>query len=619
MVQRAIVLAQRHLFAGGSEVSPAAVALVRRNLTALAQIGVRDVCIVDGEQADVLREKLALHELPELRVQVLANRSWQRASGSALRIASSFLRKGETCLVLRGDRPLDPESLAELASIDAGRYGAAMVVASPPASADSIDLSEEVKVRLRRAAANGEVEALGLDIEDYDFVYTGHALVTPAILDALDGILNPSIEDGLNQLVRRGGVRVISGSIAWPWGVPRTDHVAEKVAAILEAKDHPRYTLMNPGPVNTTSRVKSALVHNDISHRDSGFSELLVSLTGKLRRIFRGTQQHTVVMVTGSGTSAMEMSLSSAVPHDRKVLVIDNGAFGERLLEICRLHEMDVVHLRYAWGDQVDPADVERAFERHPDIATVAMIHHETSVGLLNPVREIGTICRRYDALLIVDAVSSLGAEELDVVRDNIDICYGSANKCLHAVSGCGFVCVSPRAWRKIEGIKPRSYYLNLKRYRYYMDDRAQTPFTPAVSSYFALDAACAEFLADGHSDRLQRYRSYNRLLRRGLSDLGMFPFTRTGKESNSVVTACVPNGVTFQELYDGLKARGYIVYGCKDVLADKFLQVSNMGDQTEEGVRQFLATTREVIAEIRAKKSLAGGAADKKTKRASA
>jgi 2-aminoethylphosphonate-pyruvate transaminase len=618
MVQRAIVLAQRHLFQGGSEVSPAAVALVRRNLTALAQIGVRDVCIVDGEQAEVLREKLALHELPELRVQVLANRSWQRASGSALRIASAFLRKGESCLVLRGDRPLDPEALAELAAIDAGPYGAAMVVASPPTSTESIDLSEEVKVRLRRSAGNGEVEVLGLDIEDYDFIYTGHALVTPAILDALDGILNPSIEDGLQQLVRENGVRVISGSIAWPWGVRRAEQVDEKVAAILEAKDHPRYTLMNPGPVNTTARVKSALVHNDISHRDSGFSELLVSLTSKLRRIFRGTQQHTVCMVTGSGTSAMEMSLSSAVPHDRKVLVVDNGAFGERLLEICRLHEMDVVHLRYAWGDRVDPADVERAFERHPDIAVVAMIHHETSVGLLNPVGKVGAICRRFDALLIVDAVSSLGAEDLDVVRDNIDICYGSANKCLHAVSGCGFVCVSPRAWRKIEGVKPRSYYLNLKRYRYYMDDRAQTPFTPAVSSYFALDAACAEYLADGHTARLQRYRSYNKILRRGLANLGMYPFTRTGDESHSVVTACVPTGVTFQELYDGLKARGFIVYGCKDVLADRFLQVSNMGDVDEDTIAEFLSIAGEVIADVRRKKALSGEATEK-AERASA
>src|SRR5690606_5991768 len=136
---------------------------------------------------------------------------------------------------------------------------------------------------------------------------------------------------------------------------------------------------------------------------------------------------------------------------------------------------MDVVHLRYPWGDRVDPADVRRALELDPDIDVVTMPHHETSVGLLNPVREIGALCREHDALFIVDAVSSLGAEDLDVVRDNIDICFSSANKCLHAISGAGFLCVAPRAWEKIEHVKPRSYYLDLKRYRRYADELAHT------------------------------------------------------------------------------------------------------------------------------------------------
>ena len=173
----------------------------------------------------------------------------------------------------------------------------------------------------------------------------------------------------------------------------------------------------------------------------------------------------------------------------------------------------------------------------------------------------------------------ALGAEDIDVVRDHIDVCWASANKCLHAISGAGFLSVSPRTWQKIENIKARSYYLDLKRYRRYVEELAQTPFTPAVSAYFALDAALSEFLADGHDARVSMYRERNQRLRRGLANLGMAPLTRTGNESNSVVTCCVPTGVTFQEFYDALKMRGYIVYGCKDVLAEKFLQVANMGD----------------------------------------
>ncbi len=285
----------------------------------------------------------------------------------------------------------------------------------------------------------------------------------------------------------------------------------------------------------------------------------------------------------------MESALVSTVPPDKKLLIIDNGAFGARLAEVATVHEMDFIHLRYDWGQQVNLDDVEHALAVYPDIAVVAMIHHETSVGLLNPVREVGALCKKADALLIVDAVSSLGAEDIDVVRDNIDIAYGSANKCLHAVSGASFMCVSPRVWPRIEKLKPRAYYLDLRRYRKYMDELAQTPFTPAVSVYFALDAACSEFLADGHEARFEMYRSRNKRLRDGLAALDMPSYTGTGWESHSIVTCKLPDGVAFDALYDAVKERGIIVYGCKGVLADRYMQIANMGDLPPASIDHFL------------------------------
>lgn len=183
-------------------------------------------------------------------------------------------------------------------------------------------------------------------------------------------------------------------------------------------------TLLNPGPCNTSSRVKSAVIQHDVCHRTSDFAADLRRLVGKLARVFKAGPEHEVLVLTGSGTAAMEASLASFVPADRKVLVLDNGAFGERLAEICRLHDMQLVHVRYEYGQLVDPADVEAAFAAHPDIAVVAMCHHETSVGLLNPVGAVGALCAKHDKLLLVDAVSSLGAEDLDVVRDHIDVCW---------------------------------------------------------------------------------------------------------------------------------------------------------------------------------------------------
>lgn len=616
MVNRAIVLANRLVLEGGHELSSARVALLRRTLASLAQIGVTDVCVVDGEHADVLQERLLgggrRFEGSEMRVQIMANRSWRRASGSAVMIARDFLTRTETpCLILRGDRPLDSEALAELAATELGDFAAAIAIAEPPIEPGA-SLHCEAKIRLE-SARTGVVIGMGLDLERYDAIFSGHAVVHPSIASELERWSNPSLEDALAVWVAAGKVRARPGRIAWPWEIGHEPadrpEMGDKVAAILDAKSHPAYTLLNPGPVNTTPGVKSALVHHDVCHRDSNFSELMVSLTGKLRRIFRGSPEHSVCLITGSGTAAMECAISSTVPRDRKILVIDNGAFGERLHEIARLHEMDVVHLRYAWGDQVEVADVERAFEENPDIAVVAMTHHETSVGLLNPIGAVGAVCRRYDALLLVDAVSSLGAEDLDVVRDQIDICWGSANKCLHAISGVGFLCVSPRVWSKIESVKPRTYYLDLKRYRRYMDELAQTPFTPAVSNYFALDQACSEFLADGHAHRFAMYRQRNQRLRSGLAALGMAAFTRTGRESHSVLTCCVPAGVKFEDLYERLKRRGYIVYACKDVLADRFMQVANMGDLPLERIDAFLAAVREVIAELRGEPALRGAA----------
>jgi len=588
------------------------IAMVRRSLTALHQAGVRDVAVVDGEHAEELLERLNVHELGGMRVRCFSNRSWKQASGAAVLVARDFLLADESpCLILRGDRPLTREALAELCGTDLGTNIASICVSTPPTA----DLSEEYKVQFRGGRSDNAVATIGLDLSEYDAVFTGHALVTPALVVELDKLSNPHLEDGLDALARQGRVRMQGGRTVWPWGLSHPASVDAPVSAILQSKQHPEYTLLNPGPVNTTARVKSAMVHYDVCHRDPSFSELMVSLTGKLRRVFRASAEHTMCVVTGSGTAAMECGIASTVPRDGKILIVDNGAFGERMHEIARLHEMNIVHLRYAWGDQVNPADVERAIEQNPDIAVVAMTAHETSVGLLNPLHAVGELCQRYDALFLVDAVSALGAEDIDVVRDHIDVCWASANKCLHAISGAGFLSVSPRTWQKIENVKPRSYYLDLKRYRRYVEELAQTPFTPAVSAYFALDAALSEFLADGHEARMNMYKERNQRLRRGLADLGMAPFTRTGNESHSVVTCCVPEGITFQEFYDTLKARGYIVYGCKDVLAERFLQVANMGDLSIEKIEAFLVTAGEVIAELRSGRIARGQALELPTR----
>ncbi len=594
MINRALVLAPRLTLKGEGQLSPAQVSRIRRTLEELDAAGCREVCVVDGARAHELAQ--ALGEFPGLDLIVIGNRSWRQAGGSAMRHSADFLAaKKEPCLILSGDRPIDRKSL-HLLLATVPEAGQAVLLVAEPGRHQRADVVDLAKVRLREQSGELWVSEVGYDIESADALSAGHAVIHPAVLETFAHLNNPSLEEALRPLVARGCVRAVKSRLAWPGG-PQPIEVRDQVYAILDSKAHPRYTLLNPGPVNTTPRVKSALVHHDVCHRDESFSELLVGLSNRMRRIFRADPEYSVCMITGSGTAAMECALSSCVPSNGKVLIIDNGAFGERLLEIARVHQLDVVHLAYAWGELVQPGDVAAALAKHPDIRAIAMIHHETSVGLLNPIREVGQLARAHDALFIVDVISALGAEDIDVMRDNIDVCFGSANKCLHAVSGVGFLCVSPRVWSRIQSIPPRTYYLDLRRYKTYADELAQTPFTPAVSSYFALDAACAEFLDDGHEARFAMYRRRKERLRHGLAALGMEPFTTTGSESHSVTTVSAPPGVDVRELYDRMRDRGFIIYGCKGILADRFLQIANMGDLEEAQIDRFLTVLAEVIA----------------------
>jgi 2-aminoethylphosphonate-pyruvate transaminase len=572
--------------------------LLHRTLRTLRALGIAEIAVVVGYRGDEIRTA-ALAADPA--VTVIENPNWRRTSGLSLLCASSFVT--ERCLCVLGDRMVHAEALAPLCAADPD--GAECVMLVDTNLAAHADLPQATKVKLA-GGARARVVDVGHDLVDYQAFDCGHSLVSPDILGELASAQHPTVSDGLRRMALRGLVAAHEiGGRDWRriggFDVQRPDPRATlaHVEGLLEPKEG-RYILLNPGPVNTTARVKSALVHHDVCHRDSDYSEVLVRVSRKLRRIFRGGPEHSVVIVTGSGTAAMECAIGSCVPEGGKILVVDNGAFGERLVEIARLHEMDVVHLHYELGQRARAADVAEALSRNPDIAVVALCHHETSVGILNPVGEIGALCRAHGALLLVDAVSSLGAEDLDVVRDRIDVCWSSANKCLHGISGVGFLCVDPRVWPRIADVKPRSYYLDLKRYRRTFTEIAQTPFTPAVASYFALEAACDEYLEDGAARREALYAARNRKLREGLSRLGIGFFTETGYESHAILTPQVPEYATFGELYEDLKSAGFVIYDSKPPLKGKYFQVANMGDLPDETLDAFLVAFEDALTRAR-------------------
>jgi 2-aminoethylphosphonate-pyruvate transaminase len=628
MIQRAIFLADskgRRL--NGQDV-PApltevgGVPLIKRALVSLEQHGIHDAVVVVGYRGEEIRRSVSSD--PDITTSIIwvDNPDWHLPDLSSLIRARPYVH--ESALVVSTELVFAPEILTPV--MDQQQLGGDATLLVDRKLSRVYDLGNALKVKTQ----DGRVETVGMELEDFDAVAVGIAVVQPDFLDYLDDSGNgTTLTAALNEVVRSGriGAQDINGSqwqqITSPetrlhaewllraYGGDLSGHVDESygsippsdpqrtlsyIEGILSEKAARHYVLFNPGPVLTSPRVKSALVHHDVCHRDSDYSVILRRLHRKLRRVCRGGPEHDIVLISGSGTASMEAALSSCVPPDGKLLAVSNGAFGERFAEIAEVHGIQTVQLRYEWGELIDPEEVDRILADDPEIVATIMCHNETSVGLLNPVHEVGKICRKRDRMYFVDAVSSLAGEDLDVRRDKIDVLISSANKCLHAISGVSFVCVNKRIWPRIESIPPRVYYLDLKRYHRLSEEISQTPFTPAVSNFFALDAALDELLKGGVSKRIAHYREINGRMRAALQSMGLELFTNTGHESHTITTIKVPDYITFDELYEELKSRGYIVYACKKPLADRYFQIANMGDLSDEMIQGFLDTLQHVL-----------------------
>ncbi len=604
-----------------------------RTLRLLGASGIRKAAITVGWQGAALRRSVeamcaAERGLPEM--VFFENANWEGPNGLSVLAARTFIT--EQTLLVMADQIAAPHLVRELVKLSAPSDLTALAVDRDLSRV--FDFDDATRVRLAGGEGSPRVIDIGKSLGVHDAVSTGLFVMSPSLLDCLDTLAMkapPSLTEGVAEAARRGLViahdvagalwqdvdsaemrlhaewllRVYGDELRYPEvrGTARasaTDTLA-LIERLLAQKDAPRYTLFNPGPVMTSARVKAALVHYDVCHRDDDYSGVVRRLQKKLRPVFGASPEHEMLLVTGSGTAAMEMAISSAVPPNKKILTVQNGAFGERLGEIADLHRLPHVPLRCNWGCLPEPAAVEAVLAADSEIAAVAMIHHETSVGLVNPVGAVGRLCRARNVTLIVDAVSSLGVEDLDVVRDNVDICYSSANKCLHSSSGVSFLCVAPTVWPRIEQIPPRVYYLDLRRYRRYLTELAQTPFTPAVSSFFALETALDELFEEGGvAARRETYRRRNLLIRRVLTDLGFQSLTNTGRESHTIVTMRVPSTVSVDDLYARMKERGFIIYRCKGALGAEHIQISNMGDLPDATIDAFLAAMSEVVGSAR-------------------
>lgn len=356
-----------------------------------------------------------------------------------------------------------------------------------------------------------------------------------------------------------------------------------------------RTVLLNPGPVNVSPRVAQALLRGDLCHREREFSQLQGRIRELLCRAFTPTAEYTAVLLTGSGTAALEAAVASSLSPNRKMLVINNGVYGARMAQMAAIHGFDCVELTFPWTMPPDVRLLDRTLREDPAIEVVCLVHHETTTGLLNPVEAVGEVVRQYGRVLLLDSISGLGGEAIDVAGTGIGLCVGTANKCIQGLPGVSFILVKTSEMDRMQAIPPRTLYLHLP-LLFMHQERQSTPFTPAVQVMYAFDEALQELLEEGVSQRVLRYQMAAHLLRRGFQQLGLKCLLPSDLQSNSITSLELPAGFGYKKLHDALKARGYVIYAGQGDLASQVFRVANMGHLSLVHFQGFLAALADVL-----------------------
>lgn len=366
----------------------------------------------------------------------------------------------------------------------------------------------------------------------------------------------------------------------------------------------PRKILLNPGPCTTTDTVKRALLVPDICPREAEFGVIVAGVREKLLTVAGADgAAHSAILIAGPGTAAVESALGSLVPREGRVLILENGAYGQRAAEICAALGVPARIWRVPWTERPSPAEFAAQLDAPDGRCSHAFwVHHETTTGLLNHLDEFGAACRERGIVSIVDAMSSFAGVPLMLRDVPVDFLLSSANKCLQGMPGIAFVLArrEPLAAAAAEKIC-RSVALDLHRHVRAEDAGGQFPFTPPVQVLYALDRALDETLAEGVPARAARYAACHAAMLAGMGALGFEPLLLPALRSGLLTAFRTPNwpGYSFDGFHDFLFARGITLYPGKLPGADTF-RVATIGALTPADIEVFLADTREWLRTLK-------------------
>lgn len=359
-----------------------------------------------------------------------------------------------------------------------------------------------------------------------------------------------------------------------------------------------RNILLNPGPSTTTDSVKMAQIVPDICPREDEFRKLMNEMREDLVKIVHGDlNKYTAVLFCGSGTLNIDVCLNSLLPNGKKVLVINNGAYSSRAVEICEYYGLPYINLQFPVDQLPDMKEIEWVLKENPDIALVHTTHNETGTGILNPIREIGALVHKYGAIFTVDTTSTYALRPINIDEDNIDFCMASAQKGLTAFTGLSFIIGNREMIEKSKEYPKRSYYCNLYMQYQYFEKTGEMHFTPPVQTIYATIQAIKEYWSEGEKAKWERHTRVFEAIHKGLDELGFKDVIKREWQSGLVVSVIYPDDPNwdFMKIHDYCYERGYTIYPGK-ISGTNTFRLCALGAIDEEDIVGFFNILREAL-----------------------
>jgi len=357
--------------------------------------------------------------------------------------------------------------------------------------------------------------------------------------------------------------------------------------------------LFTPGPLTTSRTVKQAMLR-DLGSRDHTFIEVIKEIRKKLLTVSGADSSYASILMQGSGTFSIEAVISSTVPPEGKLLIIINGAYGKRMAEIAAAHRIATIIAEGPENSTPDLEAVEQALKNNPEVSMLAVIHCETTTGIVNPVKEIGALCKKYGKRYFVDSMSILGAVDIDLAACNIDYIVSSSNKCIEGVPGFAFIIARREAILETRG-RARTLSLDILDQLERLEGDGQFRFTPPTHTLLAFHRALLELESEGGvAARAKRYRRNRDVCREGMRAMGFKEYLEEEDQGYIITSYRYPESTNFdfQKFYDLLNERSYVIYPGK-IGDTPCFRLGHIGRINEHDVRDLLSAIASVKKEM--------------------